>query len=102
MSCSLNTYCPYFKENLKPEAEAIEAVKVQDFLNIIFAPTSGYPTNGIALTKSMTPETVAKVREYQTVYKDSVLNPLGLKSSTGWWYEKSRAAANKLMNCTTE
>jgi hypothetical protein len=98
MSCA-KTSCPYFTENLKPGTQSIEAVKLQDFLNIIFAPTSGYPTNGIPLSKTMTPQTVAKVREYQTVYKDSVLKPLGLSSSTGWWYDKSRASANALMNC---
>jgi uncharacterized repeat protein (TIGR02543 family) len=100
MSCAHNTQCPYFTQNLQPGEESIQAVKVQDFLNIIFAPTSGYPTQGIDLSKQMTEETVASVREYQTVYKESVLKPLGLTSSTGWWYEKSRAAANKLMNCT--
>jgi hypothetical protein len=100
MSCAKNMGCPYFTENLKPGSSSIEAVKVQDFLNIIFAPTSGYPTKGIPLSKTMTNQTVNKVREYQTIYKDSVLKPLNLTSSTGWWYDKSKGTANILLGCT--
>ncbi len=99
MLCSTQKGCPYFNEYLKEGNQSLEAVKVQDFINIIFAPTSGYPTNGIPLSKTFETKTKNGVSEFQSVYKDIVLKPWGLKSATGWWYKTSRHAANKLLNC---
>jgi len=99
MSCAKKVGCPYFKTYLKQGDESIEAVKVQDFLNIINAPISGYPTSGIPLEKKYTRPTFENVKEFQTFYKEIVLKPWDLSSATGWWYQTTRHAANKLMNC---
>lgn len=99
MSCAKKTACPYFKTYLKQGDEGLEAVKVQDFLNIINAPTSGYPTSGIPLDKKYTRPTFENVKEFQAFYKDIVLKPWDLTTPTGWWYQTTRYAANKLMNC---
>ena len=72
---------------------------MQDFLNVIFAPISGYPTSGLELSKEFNSKTKTTVKDFQTVYKEIVLKPWGLTSATGWWYKTTRHAANKLMNC---
>lgn len=100
LSCAKQVGCPYFDTYMKSGDNTIEAVKVQDFLNIISAPTSGYPTNGIALEKSFNLQTVKKVKEFQGFYKDIVLKPWDLTTPTGRWYQTTRHAANKLMNCS--
>lgn len=99
LSCAQKRGCPYFKTYMKQGDKGLEAVRIQDFLNIINAPTNGYPTNGIALEKLFTRKTFTNVKEFQSYYKDTVLAPWGLKSPTGWWYQTTRYAANKLMNC---
>jgi len=99
LMCSKQRSCPYFKSYLKEGDENIEAVMIQDFLNIIFAPISGYPTNGLELSKEFNGKTKTTVKDFQTVYKEIVLKPWGLTSATGWWYKTTRHAANKLMNC---
>ena len=100
MSCAEKRGCPYFNTYMNQGDKNIEAVKIQDFLNIINAPTNGYPTNGISLTKEFTRPTFNSVKEFQTYYKDTVLKPWGLTRATGWWYQTTRYAANKLMNCS--
>jgi hypothetical protein len=99
MMCAKQRGCPYFPKYLKPGDNSVESVKVQDFLNIIFAPTSGYPTNGIPLSKDFTKQTTVKLKEYQSVYKATVLKPWDLSSPTGLFYQTTRYSANDLMNC---
>lgn len=99
LSCAKKTGCPYFKTYMKQGDKNIDAVRIQDFLNIINAPTNGYPTNGISLVKDFNRPTFQGVKEFQNYYKDTVLKPWGLTSATGWWYQTTRYAANKLMNC---
>jgi hypothetical protein len=99
LMCAKQRGCPYFKEYLRKGDESLEAVKVQDFLNVIFAPTSGYPTNATPLTKEYDSPTQATVSNFQNVYKEIVLKPWELTSATGRWYQTTRHAANKLMNC---
>ena len=98
--CATQKGCPYFSSYLKEGDTSLDAVKVQDFLNVIFAPISGYPTNGLELSKEFNSKTKTIVKDFQTVYKEIVLKPWGLTSATGWWYKTTRHAANKLMNCT--
>jgi hypothetical protein len=100
MMCAKQRGCPYFPKYLKQGDNSLEAVKVQDFLNIIFAPTSGYPDAGLKLSKSFNSDTTSKLKEYQTVYKAIVLDPWKLTSATGWWYQTTRASANLLMGCS--
>jgi hypothetical protein len=100
MMCAKQNGCPYFPKYLKQGDTSIETVKVQDFLNIIFAPTSGYPTNGLKLDKNFNKETFTKLKEYQDVYKATVLKPWDLTAPTGRWYQTTRASANQLMNCS--
>jgi hypothetical protein len=100
MMCAKQRGCPYFPKYLKQGDTSLETIKVQDFLNIIFAPTSGYPTNGLKLTKDFNNQTYTKLSEYQDVYKATVLKPWDLKSPTGRWYQTTRASANQLMNCS--
>jgi len=97
--CATKQGCPYFDSYLKEGDTSVDSVKVQDFLNIIFAPISGYPTNGLELSKEFNGKTKTTVKDFQTVYKEIVLKPWGLTSATGWWYKTTRHAANKLMNC---
>jgi hypothetical protein len=100
MMCAKQKGCPYFSKYLKQGDDSLESVKVQDFLNLIFAPTSGYPTNGIPLSKDFTKLTANKVSEFQSVYKEIVLKPWDLKAPTARWYQTTRSAANTLMNCS--
>ena len=97
--CAKQRGCPYFKQYLKKGDESLEAVKVKDFLNIIFAPTSGYPDNVLPLVKQFDSPTKSTVENFQNVYKEIVLKPWDLVSATGRWYQTTRHAANKLMNC---
>jgi len=99
LSCAEARGCPYFKTYMKEGDAGLEAVRIQDFLNIINAPTNGYPTNGISLSKEFARPTFNSVAEFQNYYKKTVLEPWGLKQGTGWWYQTTRYAANKLMNC---
>ena len=99
MMCSTQKGCPYFNSYLEKGDTSLDTVRLQDFINIIFAPTSGYPTKGISLSKDFNKETFEGVKRYQDVYKDIVLKPWGLKSASGWFYQTSRHAANKLLNC---
>lgn len=99
LMCAKQRGCPYFKEYLNKGDESLEAVKVQDFLNIVFAPTSGYPDNALPLTKEYNSPTKSSVENFQNVYKEIVLKPWELTSATGRWYQTTRHAANKLMNC---
>lgn len=99
LMCAKQRGCPYFKEYLNKGDESLESVKVQDFLNIIFAPTSGYPDNALPLTKEFNSPTKSTVENFQNVYKEIVLRPWDLTSATGRWYQTTRHAANKLMNC---
>lgn len=99
LMCAKQRGCPYFKEYLTKGDESLEAVKVQDFLNVIFAPTSGYPNNALPLVKEYDSPTKATVENFQNVYKEIVLKPWELVSATGRWYQTTRHAANKLMNC---
>jgi DNA-binding beta-propeller fold protein YncE len=99
MMCAKNKGCPYFKEYLKVGDSSLESVKVQDFLNLIFLPTSDSSSQGIALTKDFNTATYNKVKEFQSVYKEVVLKPWKLKNATGKWYQSTRFVANDLMNC---
>lgn len=99
MMCSVQKGCPYFNTYLQKGDTSLDAVKVQDFINIIFSPVSGYPTAGIQLSKTFDVSTQKGVKDFQTVYKDIVLKPWGLTSATGWWYKTSRHAANLLLGC---
>jgi len=99
LMCAKQRGCPYFKEYLNKGDESLEAVKVQDFLNVIFAPTSGYPDNALELSKEYNSPTKSSVENFQNVYKEIVLKPWELTSATGRWYQTTRHAANKLMNC---
>jgi peptidoglycan hydrolase-like protein with peptidoglycan-binding domain len=96
MMCG-NTTSQYFTEYLKVGDVSLESVKVQDFLNIIFSPTSGYPNTGLPLTKTFTKETAAKLKEFQSVYKTTVLIPWNLTKPTGWFYQTTRSSANALI-----
>jgi len=100
LMCSTQKGCPYFSAYLRKGNEGLDVVKVQDFVNIIFAPTSGYPTAGIPLGKTYEDKTEAGIRDFQNTYREVVLKPWGLTSSTGWWYQTTRHTANKLMNCS--
>ncbi len=97
MSCQGEGKTMYFKEYLKEGDVSLEVVKLQDFLNLIFAPTVGYPTNELPLSKEFTKDTAEKLREYQRVYKETVLKPWNLKTATGWFYKTTRKSANLLM-----
>ena len=88
---------PYLTEYLKPGDVSLESVRVQDFINLTNAPTSGYPTSGLPLTKTFTPATKQAVIEYQNRYKKTVLDPWGLSAGTGWWYQTTRSSANALV-----
>ncbi len=99
MMCAKDQGCPYFTKYLKSGDSDIESVRVQDFLNIIFAPTSGYPNAGLKLTKNYSSETVTAVNKFQNLYRPTVLTPWNLQTSTGRWYQSTRKAANQLMNC---
>ena len=100
MLCSTKTTCPYFNEYLKSKESSFEVVRVQDFLNIIASPISGYPTNGISLSKFFDKKKTSNaVKDFQTLYKKIVLDPWSLKKATGRWYKTSVYAANKLLNC---
>ncbi len=96
MMCG-NTTSQYFTEYLKVGDVSLESVKVQDFLNIIFTPTSGYPESGLKLSKTFTKETADKLKEFQSVYKATVLTPWNLKQPTGWFYQTTRASSNALI-----
>ena len=67
--------CPYFNTFLKKGDQSLEVVRIKDFLNLVFAPTSGYPTKGIPLSTNFDKKTEDKLKEYQTIYKDMVLKP---------------------------
>ena len=72
-------------------------MRVQDFINLTNSPISGYPTNGLPLTRTYTQETANAVRAYQNRYRNTVLDPWGLTQGTGWWYQTTRASANTLV-----
>jgi uncharacterized delta-60 repeat protein len=97
MSCQNQLGNKYFTEYLKEGDSSLETVKLQDFLNIIFAPTSGYPTSGLPLSKTFDAKTKAKLKEFQSVYKETVLKPWNLTSPTGRFYQTTRKASNLLM-----
>ncbi len=99
MMCSTQKGCPYFNSYQKKGDTSLDIVKIQDFINIIFSPTSGYPTNGIPLDKTFGNETLKGIYDFQNTYKEVVLKPWGLTNATGWWYKTTKATANKLMNC---
>ena len=88
---------PYFTEYLGVGDVSLESVRVQDFINLTNAPTSGYPTNGLPLTKTYTQATANAVSAYQDRYKKTVLEPWGLTKGTGWWYQTTRSSANALV-----
>jgi Bacterial Ig domain len=96
MSCQGERKTPYFTEYLKVGDDSLEVVRLQDYLNIIFAPISGYPNNGLQLSKKFDSKTAKKLKEFQSVYKETVLKPWGLKSPTGWFYKTTRKSANLL------
>jgi hypothetical protein len=96
MMCG-NPSTQYFTEYLKVGDESLESVKVQDFLNLIFSPISGYPNDGLTLSTTFTKETENKVKEFQTIYRNAVLGPWGLDGATGYFYQTTRALANALV-----
>jgi len=85
------------QEYLRPGDVSLEAVRVQDFLNLINAPTGGYPNNGLPLATTFTQETKQAVIDYQNRYRATVLDPWGLSQGTGWWYQTTRSSANALV-----
>ena len=95
--CGYEMNEPYFTEYLRPGDVSLEAVRVQDFLNLINAPTGGYPNNGLPLATTFTQETKQAVIDYQNRYRATVLDPWGLSQGTGWWYQTTRSSANALV-----
>lgn len=92
LNCTRNLGCPYFTTNQKINSKGGDVKRTQNFLNTLM---------GTTLSESGTFDqtTFTAVKRYQTLYKETVLKPLNLKSATGLWYEKSRAAGNRLMGC---
>jgi peptidoglycan hydrolase-like protein with peptidoglycan-binding domain len=94
--------CPYFKNYLKQGDISDDVVKLQDFLNLLSAPTSGYPDVKVKLSRAFGPNTFSAVKDFQETYKDTVLKPWGLKAPSGWFYKTSIIAAHQLMNCNVK
>jgi uncharacterized delta-60 repeat protein len=94
--CQGEKNTPYFNTYLKQGDNSLEVVRLKDFLNLISAPTSGYPSKGLALSKVFDAKTAAKLKEFQSVYRETVLKPWGLKSATGRFYQTTRKASNLL------
>ncbi len=92
LNCAKQIGCPYFTQNQKIGSTNGDVKRIQNFLNLLMG------TN-IEETGVFDNQTYLSVKKYQNLYKESVLKPLGLKSATGFWYEKSREAGNKLMGC---
>jgi DNA-binding beta-propeller fold protein YncE len=91
MQCAQFAGCPYFTENARLGATGGDVKKIQNFLNVLLGKN--------LQEASFTPVVASAVREYQSIYRESVLRPLGLTTPTGNWFQFSRQTANKLMGC---
>jgi cysteine-rich repeat protein len=91
--CAEKNGCPYFNLYHKKGEEGWQISLIQNFLNLLLG--TKIPENGIFDT-----QTFEAVKSYQTTYRNTVLQPWGLKKATGWWYQSTRVAANNMVNCS--
>lgn len=84
--------CPYFTEFTKKGDVKLEVEKIKRFLN------NNEGTN-LTVSNIYDDALLIEVKNFQNKYKDKVLDPWGMKTSSGIWYQSTRKRANDIVGC---
>jgi hypothetical protein len=90
-SCARKTTCPYFTNYHKLGTTGGDVNKIQNFINLLMGKNLNETNYSLNLANA--------VAEYQTLYKDTVLTPIGLSKATGYWAKMSTQTGNKIVGC---
>jgi len=85
--------CPYFTAYLQLGDISDEVSKVRVFLNNVFG------TNLDIVSTTYDTGVAEAVRSFQTKYANKVLQPWGLSTPTGRWYQSTKKVANDMLGC---
>lgn len=89
--------CPYIHTFLRYGYlnDTGDTIRLQEFLN-------KYMNTNLEINGVFTLETDIAVRNFQSRYKNEILTPWGLTSSTGWVYKTTQGLINHMMGCSVE
>jgi hypothetical protein len=90
-SCGKTLGCPYFTSYAKLGTTGGDVSRIQNFLNLLL---------GTKLNEKTYNQTVINaVKQYQSLYRATVLAPIGLRYPTGIWAVNSTKTANQIVGC---
>jgi hypothetical protein len=94
MNCGKTFGCPYFTQYAKLGSLGGDVGRIQNFLNLLMNKKLNEPAFNTTVYNA--------VREYQTLYRRTVLTPLGLTQATGNWMKYSTQTANGIIGCRVQ